>query len=173
MCCECSVARAFVEFPTPVPIDKFINVASFQQVIDDGPFVEGNIDKLIYFDMPEHEDNGWYCFGRVILNDVLIFSDNVPNLFATAIAPPPPPPSYSDLMNIQPTLSFEEPPAPPPTPVSGHQISYDPPRSPSPPPMRLLFVPDPIAIHFNVVDGGDSEMENDLLLVFQPPGALL
>jgi len=31
--------------------------------------------------------------------------------------------------------------------------------SPPPPPMRMLYVPDPIAIHLNVVDGGDSQMD--------------
>ena len=78
MCCVCSTPRAFVQNPVLLP-DRFVNVSTFYDVISEGPFTHGSVQKLIIFDL-DTESYGWYSFCRVALTDVLIFCD-VPNFF--------------------------------------------------------------------------------------------
>jgi len=164
MCCVCRMPRAFVTFPEqPFPLEKFFGVATFQEVAIDGPFTRGMVDKLILFDVPESNIDayGWFCFKRVLLRDILIFVDNVPNLFDALPPPPTPPPTYTDLLNMQLQPLTPEcqnymfpreidyglrpedfiPPPPPPTP-RGIGFASDPPASPQEG-IPQMFKPDP------------------------------
>jgi len=72
--------RAFVQYPV-LHLDHFVNVSTFHDVIAEGPFAHGSVEKLIIFDLPENESYGWYSFCRVALTDVLVFCDEVPHFF--------------------------------------------------------------------------------------------
>ena len=127
MCCVCRLPRAFVRFRVMVPLEKFINVSTFRQIIADGPFDNGVVDKLILFELPPNDQGqAWYSFTRVLVKDVLIFVDRMPNIFTplepvNALVPPPvfaldaptnntipfasidetvPPPTYDELLNM-------------------------------------------------------------------------
>jgi len=100
--CICSLPRDFLEVP-PIVLDYFGCVTTFNHIILEQRIFNATaqLDKLIVFDMPLSTGSAWTQFGRVPLNDILIFLDNLPQFcdlyrlpqpFARPVSSPPPPP---------------------------------------------------------------------------------
>jgi len=173
-------------------IDKLIGVSTFDQIIAEGVFPGGSLDKLIVFDLlHESEADGWANFMNVNLSDLLIFADQSPNFFEPLIFGNQPPPSYSEVANATPpsphNIQAEERRfassaiPPPPSIRSDRPVEYfprliepaaqcfvpPPPPRAMPPPIESPDPPHPGVTHvLNPVDHVHNEEEEEMFDVF-------
>ena len=117
--CVCRFPAAFIHYIPPGVSDKLVCMCTFDQIIAEGVFQGGSVEKLIVFDLlPEPQPDGWGNFVNVNLSDLVIFADQKPNFFEPLIFANQPPPSYSEVANARMA-------PPPPTPPSPHIIQTE------------------------------------------------